>query len=80
MDEANKKSYLYKNRISPVKNAVVSSSVNYNKIDYPNRKEAQYERNLAKYQKPQTREGTKKGTKAIIQISNKGIRSSENAF
>jgi hypothetical protein len=40
MDEANKKSYLYKNRISPAKNAVVSASVNYNRIDYPNRKEA----------------------------------------
>ena len=66
MDEANKKAYLYKNKVSPTKTPVVSASVNYNKIDYPNRKEAEYQRNLAKYQKPQTREGPKKGTKAVI--------------
>ena len=42
MDEANRKAYLYKNKVSPSKQAQVSQDVNYNKIPFRNRKEAEY--------------------------------------
>ena len=79
MEEANKKTYLYKNKVSPSpqKQRSSASHLNYNKVPYVDKKEVEYERNLAKYQKPKTREGYQnKGTKAIIEISDKGIKRS----
>jgi hypothetical protein len=37
MEEANKKSFLYKNKVSPMRNKI-ASSVNYNKISFVDRK------------------------------------------
>ena len=45
MDEASKKAYLYKNQ-TQVPQQRVSSSVNYNKVPFHQRKEAEYERNI----------------------------------
>lgn len=73
MDQANKKTYLYKNQ-AQVDQKRIATSLNYNKVSFHNRKELEYERNLQKYypkeespspKKGQNR-GTGNGTKAII--------------
>ena len=87
MDEANRKQYLFKNQ-TQVPQQRISSSLNYNKVPFRNRKEAEYERNLEKYYPKEVvdspspqRKGQgrtqNKGTRAIIEISNKGVRANE---
>lgn len=89
MEDANKKSFLYKNHLNPAQ-VRVASSHNYNKIPFHDRKEAEYERNLEKYYPKESpspspsptklnRQDSQnnKGTKAIIEISNKGVKANE---
>ena len=38
MDEANKKAFLYRNKVSPNKNQSVKQSMDYNQIGYKDRK------------------------------------------
>lgn len=38
MEDSNKKTYVYKNNVSPSKRKNVSESINYNKISYKDRK------------------------------------------
>ena len=41
MNEVERKSYLYKNQ-TPITQQRISSSLNYNKVSFHNRKEAEY--------------------------------------
>jgi hypothetical protein len=87
MEDATKKSFLYKNHLNPAQ-VRVASSHNYNQLPFHDRKEAEYERNLEKYYpkdspspsptKANRQNGQQnKGTKAIIEISNKGVKTNE---
>jgi hypothetical protein len=77
---------MYKNQIQP-EHKRVASSLNYNKVPFHNRKEAEYEKNLEKFYpkndpSPSPRKGQNNnmkapGTKAIIEISNRGVRTNE---
>lgn len=51
MEEANKKAYVYKNKVSPKKGQSVAQNMDYNKVSFRDRKEAEYERNLESYQR-----------------------------
>jgi hypothetical protein len=42
MEEANKKAFIYKNKVSPKKFHSVVQDVDYNKIPFKARKEAEY--------------------------------------
>lgn len=62
----------------------IVSSHNYNKVSYYERKDAEYERNLEKYYPKEVPSPTKKvvnsqskGTRAVIEISNKGVKANE---
>ena len=48
LDEANKRSFLYKNKITPERQKI-QSSVGYNKVSFHDRKETEYQINLHKY-------------------------------
>lgn len=90
MNQADRKSYLYKNQ-TPVTQQRISSTLNYNKVPFQHRKEAEYQRNLDRYYpkdspgssaspSPQRKGQVKvqtKGTRAVIEISNKGVRANE---
>lgn len=39
MDEANRKAYIYKNKVSPKKHQSVAQNINYNKVSFRERKE-----------------------------------------
>ena len=79
MDEANRKAFLYKNQREPQHRS--AASLNYNKVRHYDRKEAEYERNLEKYYPRQDpvspMKKPSKGTKAVIEISNKGVRANQ---
>ena len=62
----------------------MASSLNFNKVPFHQRKEQEYERNLEKYYPREEAKGSPgkqgaeaKGTKAVIEISNKGVRANQ---
>lgn len=97
MEQANKKAYVYKNKITPKKTQGVAQNIDYNRLSFKDRKQAEYERNLENFQKDERihsltarnisavekgassqKNFRSKGTKAIIEISDKGVRSNQN--
>lgn len=83
MEESDKKKYLYKNRLPP---EYEGPKVNYKKMRYEERKEFRYNENLKELKNPleDNQEERKKiihhpeyeapGTKAVIEISDIGIK------
>ena len=49
MEEANKKAFLYRNKVAPQKQQSARQQMDYNKVGYKDRKEAEYERNLEQF-------------------------------
>lgn len=82
LEEADRKKYLYKNRLAP---NYEGPKVNYKKLSFQQRKEFQYNENLKEYANPLDEQKDSArvvhnptyktpGTKAVIEISNEGIR------
>lgn len=84
LEEADKKKYLYKNRLPP---DYEGPKVNYKKLKFEERKEFRYNENLKELVNPLDKKAERKivhspeyktpGTRAIIEISDMGIRKKE---